>query len=60
MPRGRPSQSAQRKAVLAMRYEQMCHAALTARRAQRPEKKTCVIVSAMLQISEFFAWSLRR
>ena len=33
MPRGRPSYRAQRKAIQAMRYEQMCHAALAARRA---------------------------
>ena len=46
MPRGRPRQSAQRKAVLAMRYEQMCHAALTARRAHHARESALALRKA--------------
>ena len=46
MPRGRPSYRVQRKAVLAMRYEQMCHAALTARRAHHARESALALRKA--------------
>ena len=46
MPRGRPSQSARRKAIQAMRYEQMCHAALTARRAHHARESALALRKA--------------
>ena len=46
MPRGRQSQSARRKAIQAMRYEQMCHAALTARRAHHARESALALRKA--------------
>ena len=46
MPRGRPSQRAQRKAIHSMRYEQMCHAALAARRAHHARESALALRKA--------------
>jgi len=46
MPRGRPNIRAQREAIDAMRYEQMCHDAIAARRAHRARESALALRKA--------------